>query len=257
MTMVLVDDHPVVQVDHRLIEALLALELELVEAESSAVVGSWAWDIATDIVGWSAETYGIFGLTARSPEPTLAEVVERVHPDDRQRVEDRMLRAGQDLAPFTLRHRIVRPSGEVRHVETISDVAGDHAGTAERMHGTVLDRTEAVLVAQRIEDVLGVLELVRRATVGVREADDLDGALQSVLDHVCRSQGWPIGRVWQKVADDRDDLIRTDLSYGVHVQLCPAPSVLAMQAMDHHEPQARSAIDDAGSGPSATRRPGL
>jgi diguanylate cyclase (GGDEF)-like protein len=247
MTMVLVDDHPVVQVDHRLIETLLELELELVEAESSAVVGSWAWDIATNIVGWSAETYRIFGLTAKSPEPTLAEVVERVHPDDRPRVEDRMLRAGRDLAPFTLRHRIVRPTGEVRHVETISDVAGDHAGTAERMHGTVLDRTEAVLVARRIEDVLGALELVRLVTVGVREADDLDGALQSVLDHVCLAQGWPIGRVWRKEAHDRDDLVRTEVSCGVPVQLCLAPSVLAMRAMDHHEPQARTAGGGAGS----------
>ncbi len=163
-------------------------------------------------------------------------------------VDHRLIEALLELE----QRRIPRHGGEADDVETLSDVAADAAGAAEWVRGTVLDGTERVLDGGRIEDVLGALELVRLANEGIREADDLDEALLSVVGQICQGQGWEIGRVWRAAAEDAKeaDLLPTAISYGPSAQPFPAPSLLALQALEHREPRARSQI--AGLGPGAS-----
>src|SRR5579863_8745872 len=56
----------------------------LEEAQSVAHVGHWEWDLETDAVIWSDETYRIFGLTPQERPMDLATVRAIVHPDDRE-----------------------------------------------------------------------------------------------------------------------------------------------------------------------------
>jgi diguanylate cyclase (GGDEF)-like protein len=247
VTSLTVGDHPVVQVDHRLIEALHDREHELVQAEKSALVGSWDWAIAANTVSWSPELYRIFGVTTTETEPTYAGLLERFHPDDRLLVESQLVRAAQTLVPFSLRHRIVRPDGEVRHVETVGEVVGV-AGVAVKIHSTVLDRTADVLVMQGIQDVSNAFELVRLTADAVHEAADLDGALQCVLDHVCRIHGWSGGRAWRVDTEDPNHLVSTELAMGAPAQPVSAPSLLASQALERHQLQARRPGSVGGMG---------
>ena len=58
---------------------------QLIEAQRIASVGSWVLDFATDQVSWSDEGLRIFGLSPKL-EAGLAENLQRIHPDDRERV---------------------------------------------------------------------------------------------------------------------------------------------------------------------------
>jgi PAS domain-containing protein len=58
----------------------------LEEAQRVAHVGYWVWDLQTDRVTWSDETYRIFGLTPQEGLIDLGKVREMIHPDDREAV---------------------------------------------------------------------------------------------------------------------------------------------------------------------------
>jgi PAS domain S-box-containing protein len=114
-------------------------------------VGYWEWDLETNVVVWSDETYRIFGLKPQERPMDLAAVRGMVHPDDREALYggvDVGLDAGvHPVAEF----RIVTPSGEVRTVHAITsklssarpgDPANGASGRARRLFGTVQDITE-------------------------------------------------------------------------------------------------------------------
>jgi len=56
----------------------------LEEAQRVAHVGHWEWDLETNVVVWSDESYRIFGLKPQERPMDLATVRAIVHPDDRE-----------------------------------------------------------------------------------------------------------------------------------------------------------------------------
>jgi PAS domain S-box-containing protein len=55
---------------------------KLEEAQRISHVGYWEWDILTDRVNWSDETYRIYGLRPQERPMDLATVREKIHPED-------------------------------------------------------------------------------------------------------------------------------------------------------------------------------
>src|ERR1700676_5567455 len=92
----------------------------LEEAQRVAHVGHWEWDLETNVVVWSDETYRIFGLKPQDRPRDLATVRGMGDPEHREAVcsgVDVELDAGvRPVAEF----RIVTPSGEVRTVHAIT-----------------------------------------------------------------------------------------------------------------------------------------
>jgi PAS domain S-box-containing protein len=123
----------------------------LEEAQRVAHVGHWEWDLGTNLIVWSDETYRIFGLTPQERPMDLATVRGMVHPDDRESLYggvDVDLSAGAyPIAEF----RVVRPDGEVRTVHAITsklwiappvDSNGEPPEQPRKLFGTVQDVTE-------------------------------------------------------------------------------------------------------------------
>ena len=123
----------------------------LEEAQRVAHVGHWEWDLETDVVVWSDETYRIFGLSPQECPMDLAAVRSMVHPDDREplyQAVDQDLAAGQRPSG---EFRIVRPSGEVRTVSSLTserwsslpgDTKRDASGRPYKLFGTIQDITD-------------------------------------------------------------------------------------------------------------------
>src|SRR5580700_11360019 len=123
----------------------------LEEAQRVAHVGYWDWNIETNVVVWSDETYRIFGVERGERSMDFETVRALVHPEDREALYstvDVELEAGvHPVADF----RIVTPGGEVRTVHAItsklwSALPGDpgkgKSGKTNRLFGTVQDITE-------------------------------------------------------------------------------------------------------------------
>ena len=133
-------------------EALRRREQQLAQAQAIAHMGSWDWDVETnDLVG-SDEMYRIYGLDIGKPLPANT-ILERIHPDDadrvRQAIEDAVRRGGN----FDIEHRLVRPSGEIRILRAEGRVVKNDEGKVVRIIGAghdITDAKEAEAVALRL-----------------------------------------------------------------------------------------------------------
>jgi PAS domain S-box-containing protein len=114
----------------------------LEEAQHVAHVGYWVWDLQTNRLIWSDETYRIFGLTAQEGPIDLDKVREMIHPDDREVVFRSAEQAVSTGARADCEHRLFRPSGEMRVVHSLGDLKKDSSGRPCQMFGTTQDITE-------------------------------------------------------------------------------------------------------------------
>ena len=113
----------------------------LVEAQRVAHVGSWEWDVASDLVTWSDELFRIYGMQIGAPLGGYQGFLERVHPDDLEHTKATIGKAIESGAPFIYDHRIVRPDGSVRMLHTRGEaVLAD--GKLARLIGCCWDVTE-------------------------------------------------------------------------------------------------------------------
>jgi PAS domain S-box-containing protein len=111
---------------------------KLEEAQRITHVGYWEWDLLTDRVNWSDETYRIYGLRPQERPMDLATVREKIHPEDWQAGMEEALGG----ARFNFECRLFRPTGEVRIAHFQGDVKRDASGRPYRMFGTVQDITD-------------------------------------------------------------------------------------------------------------------
>ncbi len=118
----------------------------LSHAESIAHVGTWDWDIVSGRLWWSDQVYQILGLNPEDVGPVTYETfLSAVHPAERTTLDSRVREALEDDSRYDVRHRVVRPDGEIRFVRERAEVTRDGSGVPVRMLGTVSDVTEETL----------------------------------------------------------------------------------------------------------------
>src|SRR6185369_8290576 len=98
----------------------------LEKAQEVAHIGSWVAELdGSDHLGWSNETYRIFGVTRTQFIGTSEAFYAFVHPDDRAMVRAASRAAVAGRQPYDVEHRIVRGDGSVRWVHERANVLTD------------------------------------------------------------------------------------------------------------------------------------
>jgi len=161
------------EIGRRMEDALSALlmfrslqnsELKLEEAQRIAHVGHWERDLDTDLTSCSNETYRIFGLVPQNHFPGLSELTNLLHPEDRQKMIQAVADAVNDVRPYNVEYRVIRPTGEVRFVHSVGSVVKDESGRPRRRFGTVQDITERKLAEEALRQAQADLAHVSRVT---------------------------------------------------------------------------------------------
>jgi two-component system, NarL family, sensor histidine kinase UhpB len=165
-------------------EQLRDSEQRLVQAAAIAGLGFFEHDHATDAIYWSPGARAIFDV---GPHMVISRAIANtmMHPDDRARSQDAADRAHDPCGDgsMTIEARIVRASGEIRHVSVKSQTRFDESGRPSKTVGTLFDVTERVRAeSQRDRLALRVLEIQedeRRAVA--RDLHDEIGQALSAL----------------------------------------------------------------------------
>jgi PAS domain S-box-containing protein len=123
-------------------ELTAQLERHLSVVQHLTHIGSWEWQVSSDLVIWSDELYRIYGLAPQSCQITFDLFLSKLHPEDRERVNAEVQAALTRGGPFAYRERIVRADGELRTLDTRGEVLQDGAGAPARLIGTCRDITE-------------------------------------------------------------------------------------------------------------------
>ena len=122
-------------------EALRRSEAYLAEAQRLSHTGTLAFN-ATGPVYWSEESYRIWGFDPLQGLPNRETVLQRIHPDDRERVNAETDEALRQKRDFALEFRIVLPDGTVKHIESTGHPLFSADGELVEMIATHVDVTE-------------------------------------------------------------------------------------------------------------------
>ena len=123
------------------LEALVRSEYRLHEAQSMAGIGSWEFDIGTGKIHWSPETFRLYGIDPAKGEPTYGELIQLLHPDDRDLFMEKVRLAISLGEPYDFDNRIIRSDGTVCYTHAIGRPMMDESGRIFGLTGTALDIT--------------------------------------------------------------------------------------------------------------------
>jgi PAS domain S-box-containing protein len=137
-------------------------EAHLAQAQRVSHAGSWAVRGTTTLL-WSEESYRIWGFDPLQGLPSSQAMLQRIHPDDRDRVTQAGRDARRQKRDFSAEFRIILPDGTVKYLETEATIRyfgedgryeaiGTHVDVTERKRAEkALRRDEAWLAqAQRL-----------------------------------------------------------------------------------------------------------
>jgi PAS domain S-box-containing protein len=118
-------------------------ESYLAETQKLTHTGSWAWNARTQKVLYcSEEMFRIYGLDPRVDLPTRKNFRQRVHPEDRDRTDERFARVIKEKVDSFDEYRVLLPDGTVKHVNSSGHPVLDDNGELIEVIGTATDVTE-------------------------------------------------------------------------------------------------------------------
>ena len=132
-----------------LTQELMRREAYLAEAQRIGHIGSWVFDPRGAFEYWSHELFRIYGLDPVKDPPALDDYLALVHPLDREFMAELIQRMLAEGLGCDVTKRIVRPSGEMRHIRCIGTPVLEN-GTLKRIVGNAIDVTEHELLAQEL-----------------------------------------------------------------------------------------------------------
>lgn len=110
-------------------------------AASAAEIGTWYRGIADNALIWDDKCKALFGLPPNT-KMSYDLFMDRIHPDDRGRVDGLADRALADRIDYDVEYRIIRHDGATRWIHATGRGFYDEEGRAERMVGIAMDITE-------------------------------------------------------------------------------------------------------------------
>ncbi|MBD3169681.1 MAG: PAS domain S-box protein [candidate division Zixibacteria bacterium] len=123
--------------------ALKKNEELLNQAEKLAGAGSFVWDIRDDSLKWSKNMYALFGIEDPDAVENLSDAMQDfIHPDDRARVKNDIVKMIKERKNTEMEFRIIRADGEIRVQHCIGRFVFDERGVPIQCVGVHHDITE-------------------------------------------------------------------------------------------------------------------
>src|SRR4029453_2209040 len=110
----------------------------LAAAQRLSSTASFGWRPSRREIVWSDETYRIFEVD-HATRPTMELVLERTHPDDRERLRRAIEGAIARTSDWEIEHRLLMPNGTVKYLHVVSRPMLDEATGGTVYVGAVMD----------------------------------------------------------------------------------------------------------------------
>jgi PAS domain S-box-containing protein len=147
-------------------DALRRSESYLAEAQRLSHTGTIVFN-ATGPVYWSEESYRIWGLDPLQGLPHLETVLQRIHPDDRDRVNKEAFEALHQKSSYAFEFRIALADGTVKYLESTGHPLLSAGGQPEMVatHVDVTERKRAQEEHERLRQLEADLAHVNRISI--------------------------------------------------------------------------------------------
>ena len=194
---------------HRAEDALRRSEAYLAEAQRSSRTGSFGWEPSTGEIFWSEETFRIFQYD-RTVKPTLALILQRVHPQDAIHVKQTIETVSITGKDFEHEYRLVMPDSSVKYVHVVAHASSDQSGKVEFV-GAVMDVTERKRGEEALREAQTNLARVSRVTtmgeLTASLAHEIKQPIAAAVTNANTCLRW-LGRDRPDIAEARDAAAR-------------------------------------------------
>ncbi len=170
-------------------EILRENEERLSLATAAAGSGVWIWDVSRNDV-WATENWRrMFGFPLDAVL-RYETVIERIHVQDREVVEQTVRRAIEDHADYVVEFRVVLPDGQERWIAARGRFPGTEEARA-RMLGEASDITDRKRAEQVLEERLRFEQLLAdlSARFIIQPPDRIDSVIDEALNDLLETLG--------------------------------------------------------------------
>jgi signal transduction histidine kinase len=128
---------------------LEALSIRFGIATSAAHAGVWEFRTKNAESWWNDTMYVIYGCSPETFRPTLAAALAMIHPDDLAVAQAAWTEALEESNQLHVQFRIVRPDGNIAHLDSLAVVVTDPETQERRLVGISLDISARVDAERR------------------------------------------------------------------------------------------------------------
>ncbi len=158
-------------------------------ATSVANIGIWDYRIKENVVLCNENMYAMYGISEDSSD-ILNEWMNRIHPEDRERVSQELELTITEEKPFNIQFRGIRPDGNIVHLIAFGEAQKGIEGDIENIIGANWDITELKTTRLKLERSQESFEKTfENSAVGMALVG-LDGSWVSVNKGLCNSLGY-------------------------------------------------------------------
>ena len=118
---------------------------QLETLQELAHIGLWEFDLTTKTLSWSSEIYNIFEMDKNSFIPTYENFFNKIHTDDREKVNEAYFNSIKEQKDYSIIHRLQMLDGRIKWVKEACSTLFDESGNPLISRGTVQDITELSL----------------------------------------------------------------------------------------------------------------
>jgi formate hydrogenlyase transcriptional activator len=126
----------------QLAEELRRSEAFLLEAQRLSRTGSWRHDLQSGTVTTSPEMLNVFGVEPGEDHSSPEFWFDRIHPEDRNRVQSIFERSEVQKTNYEADYRIVLPDGSIKYQHSAGHPVLNESGQLAEFVGTAMDVTE-------------------------------------------------------------------------------------------------------------------
>ncbi len=122
-------------------------------------IGTFDWDLKTNLTTWNDEMFKIHGILKQVPMP-YENWEKCLHPEDKDKTVAVLAESITAKSPRYAEFRILRPNGEIRYVHASATVITDKFGNVTNSIGTTVDITDRIKTQNQIKNQLREIELL-------------------------------------------------------------------------------------------------
>jgi PAS domain S-box-containing protein len=166
-------------------EKLRRSEWNLLEAQRLGHTGSWSIDIASETVTASPEMLRLVGFKPGEDCSSEAYHFNKVHPEDRERVQALFGRSVNERIDFEAHYRMLGDGGAIKYMHSIGHPVLNETGSLVEFVGAVIDTTEQTQARIALENALAEVKLLRdqlyKENLALRDEVDRVSMFEEIL----------------------------------------------------------------------------
>jgi PAS domain S-box-containing protein len=187
----------------KVMEQLQRSEANLAEAQRIGQFGSWEFDLVDNKLYWSDEVYRIFEIDPERFDPTYELVLDIVHPDDRERVDQAYHESVEQRSAYGIVYRLLMMDDRIKYVREVCETHYDSDGRPQRSVGTVQDITAQQLAEQALNRSNRALRTLSSCNAVLIHAVEEDKLLENMCRVITETGGYYFA--WIGFVEDNED----------------------------------------------------